>query len=104
MAHETCNTLKTQGDTFEHNDGHGTQHLSGVFATIMTLAFLVDQVQQRCGALFRAVWRTLGSKRLLWERRRALFYPYRLDSMRALCTALLYGWEKPHPILAIDPA
>ena len=99
---EPCNTLKNQGDNFEHNYGHGTKHLSAVFATIMMLAFLVDQVQQRCCALFRAVWRTLGSKRLLWERMRALFYTYRLDSMRELFAALLDGWEKPHPILATD--
>jgi hypothetical protein len=40
----------------------------------MMLAFLVDQTQQLCCALFRAVWAKLGSKRLLWERMRALFY------------------------------
>jgi len=93
---------KNQGDNFEHNYGHGMKNLSTVFATIMMLAFLVDQVQQRCCALFRAVWRKLGSKRLLWERMRALFYTYRLDSMRELFAALLYGWEKLHPIFATD--
>jgi hypothetical protein len=44
----------------------------------------------------------MGSKRLLWERMRALFYDYRLDSMRALFEALLYGFEKSRPILSID--
>jgi hypothetical protein len=43
-----------------------------VFATVMMLAFLVDQAQQLCCALFQAVWAKLGSKRLLWERMRAL--------------------------------
>jgi len=102
IENETVNTLKNQGYNFEHNDGHGTQHLSVVFATIMPLAFLVDQVQQRGCALFRAVWRKLGSRRLLWERMRALCYTYRLDAMRALFVALLYGWEKSHPIWATD--
>jgi hypothetical protein len=74
IENETCNTLKNQGDHFEHNDGHGTQNLSVVFATMMMLAFLVDQTQQCCGALLQAVWAKLGSKRLLWERMRALFY------------------------------
>jgi hypothetical protein len=41
-----------------------------VFATVMMLAFLVDQTQQLCCALFQAVWAKLGSKRLLWERMR----------------------------------
>jgi hypothetical protein len=73
IANATCNTLKTQGDNFEHNDGHGERHLSVVFARLMRLAFLVDQAQQRCCAWFRAVWMQLGSKRMLWERMRAWF-------------------------------
>ena len=73
-----------------------------VFALVMMLAFLVDQTQQLCCALFQAVWAKMGSKRRLWERMRALFYDYRLDSMRTLFAALLYGLEKPRPILRID--
>src|SRR5713101_7227317 len=74
IENETCNTLKNQGYNFEHNYGHGEQHLSVVFAMLMLLAFLVDQTQQLCCALFQAVWTKLGSKRRLWERMRALFY------------------------------
>jgi hypothetical protein len=73
-----------------------------VFATLMMLAFLVDQAQQLCCALCRAVWTKLGSKRLLWERMRALFYAYRLESMRELLEALFYGCEKSRPILITD--
>ena len=102
IENETCNTLKHQGDHCEHNDGHGEQNLSGVVAVVMLLAFLVDQTHQRCGALFRAVWMRLGSKRLLWERMRALFYDYGLDSMRALFEARLYGVDKPRPLLTMD--
>src|SRR5262249_45489539 len=102
MENETFNTLKNQGDNFEHNYGHGEQHLSVVFAMLMRLAFLVDQTQQLCCALFRAVWTKLGSKRLLWERLRALFYDYRLESMRELLEALWYGFEKSRPILRTD--
>jgi len=102
IENETFNTLKNQGYHFEHNYGHGEQNLSVVFATLMMLAFLVDQTQQLCCALFQAVWTKLGSKRLLWERMRALFYDYRLESMRELFEALLYGIEKHRPILTID--
>jgi hypothetical protein len=102
IENETFNTLKNQGYNFEHNYGHGYQNLSVVFATLMMLAFLVDQTQQLCCPLFRAVWAKLGSKRLLWERMRALFYDYRLDSMRELLEALFYGFEKSHPILITD--
>jgi hypothetical protein len=102
IANETCNTLQNQGYNFEHNYGPGTQHLSVVFAAMMRLAFLVDQTQQLCCPFFRAVWTKLGSKRLLWERMRALFYDYRLESMRELFEALWYGIEKPRPLLTID--
>ena len=73
-----------------------------VFATLMMLAFLVDQTQQLCCALFQAVWAKLGSKRLVWERMRALFYDYRLESMQELLEALWYGIEKHRPIFTID--
>jgi Transposase DDE domain len=102
IENETFNTLKNQGYNFEHNYGHGEQNLSVVFAMLMMLAFLVDQTQQRCCALFQAVWAKLGSKRLLWERMRALFYDYALESMRQLLEALLYGLKKSPPSFALD--
>lgn len=102
IENETFNTLKNQGYQFEHNFGHGYQHLSVVFALLMMLAFLVDQVQQMCCPLFQAVWAKLGSKRRLWEKMRALFYDYALVSMRQLFEALLYGLKKPTPIFAVD--
>jgi hypothetical protein len=102
IENETFNTLKNQGYHFEHNYGHGTKHLSVVFALLMMLAFLVDQTQQLCCALFQAVWSKLGSKRLLWERMRALFYDYALASMRQLLEALFYGLKKPTPSFASD--
>jgi hypothetical protein len=102
MANETCTTLKNQGDNFEHTDGHGTQHLSVVFAMGMLLAFVVDQAHQRCCPFFRAVWAKLGSKRLLWERMRTLLYDEAFALMRQLCATLLYGFKKCSPILARD--
>jgi len=102
IENETFNTLKNQGYHFEHNYGHGEQNLSVVFAMLMMLAFLVDQTQQLCCALFRAVWAKFGSKRLLWERMRALFYDYCLHSMRELLEALYVGFAKSHPMILTD--
>jgi hypothetical protein len=102
IENETFNTLKNQGYNFEHNYGHGEQHLSVVFAMLMMLAFLVDQAQQLCCTLFQAVWTKLGSKRMLWERMRALFYDYAFTSMRQLFEALLYGFQKSSPVVTID--
>jgi hypothetical protein len=102
IENETCNTLKNPGYHFDHTSGHGEQHLSVVLAVLMMRAFLVDQTQQRCGALFRAVWEKLGSKRLRWERMRALFFDYALESMRPLLDALLYGLKKSAPQFHVD--
>ena len=99
IENETFNTLKNQGYHFAHNYGHGTQQLSVVLAILMMLAFLVDQTQQLCCALFRAVEKKCGSKRGLWERLRALFFAYALTSMRQLLEALLYGVKKTAPQL-----
>jgi hypothetical protein len=86
----------------EHTSGHGEQHLAVVCATLRRLAFVVDQTQQLCCALFQAVWAQWGSKRLVWERMRALFYDYRLESMQALFAALWYGIEKHRPLCTSD--
>jgi hypothetical protein len=102
IENETFNTLKNQGYHFEHNFGHGYQHLSVVFASLMMLAFLVDQVQQLCCPLFQAAWAKWGSKRLLWEKMRAVFYDYALGAMRQLLEALVYGLKKSAPTLVID--
>jgi hypothetical protein len=99
---ETCHTLKNQGDHFAHTSGHGEQQRSVVCAMLMLLAFLVDQTQQRCCALFQAVWVKLGRKRRRWERMRALLYDSIFASMRQLCEALWYGCKKCSPILAMD--
>src|SRR3989475_11543978 len=102
IENETFNTLKNQGYNFEHNYGHGQQNLSVVFAMLMMLAFLVDQTQQLCCAWFQAVWAKLGSKRLLWERIRALCFDYALESMRQLLEALFDGLKKSAPLFADD--
>jgi hypothetical protein len=102
IENETFNTLKNQGYNFAHNYGHGEDNLSVVFAMLMMLAFLVDQTQQLGCALFQAVWTKLGSKRRLWERMRALLYDYAFASMRQLFAALLYGFKKSSPLVAVD--
>jgi hypothetical protein len=66
IENETFNTLKNQGYRFEHNYGHGHEHLSAVFAHLMLLAFLTDQILQRCSKPFRKLWKTLTTKTKLW--------------------------------------
>ena len=93
IKNETFNTLKNQGYHFEHNFGHGKNNLSVVFALLMMLAFLVDQVQQLACRLFQAVLEKEGSRKRLWEHMRSLFYSLPFDSMEDIYRALLYGYE-----------
>ncbi len=93
IENETFNTLKNQGYHFEHNFGHGHDHLSVVFALLMMLAFAIDQLQQAVCFLFQAAWAQTGSKRLLWERMRSLFFELALPSMSAIWRAIAFGFH-----------
>ena len=93
IENETFNTLKNQGYQFEHNFGHGKNHLSVVFALLMMLAFLVDQVQQSACTLFQATLAKVGSKKRLWEKMRGLFYHLDFECMEDIWRALLYGYK-----------
>jgi hypothetical protein len=102
IENETYNTLKNQGYHFEHNFGHGEKHLAAVFAMLMMLAFLVNQVEQLCCPLFRATWHKVGSKRALWEKVRSHFEHFRCDSMRRIYEAILYDLTKNLPLPGVD--
>jgi hypothetical protein len=99
IENETFNTLKNQGYHFEHNFGHGEQHLSVVFATLMMLAFAVDQAQQLACQLFQAAWAKAGSKRALWEKLRALFNELAMDSMTMIWRAIAFGFHVERVII-----
>lgn len=102
IENETFNTLKNQGYNFGHNYGLGKKHLSTIFVMLMMQAFLVDQTQQLCCALFRSVWKKEGSKKALWEKMRSLFGCFNLDSMEMLYNAMFYGYKKSSPIILYD--
>ncbi len=81
IENETFNTLKNQGYGFEHNFGHGRQHLATVFAHLTMLAFLIDQVQQRCCSLFQAARAEAGGSKALWEQLRVLFLGFHVRGL-----------------------
>lgn len=91
IENETFNTLKNQGYNFEHNYGHGKQHLSTVFAFLMMLAFFMDQIQQSCCGLFQMAWEKMGSKIGLWGRLRSYFTILFIDSWENLWHAIASG-------------
>jgi len=92
IENETFNTLKNQGYHFEHNYGHGYNHLATVLALLMMLAFMVDQIQERCCTTFRQLRAGLRTRAKLWDTLRGLFKVLSFRSMEALLQrmALLY--------------
>lgn len=101
---ETFNTLKNQGYHFEHNFGHGQQHLSVIFANLMMLAFLVDQIQEAACLLFQAALAKVGSKIRLWEKMRAYFLSIDFDTMEMLYKAIVYGYRIEKIVIFDDTA
>lgn len=88
IENETFNTLKNQGYQFEHNFGHGYKNLSHVFGLLMFLAFLIDQVQQRCCGLFQEALEKAKRKTRLWEKLRMYALEFYVDSWAALFLAM----------------
>ncbi len=97
IENETFNTLKNRDYAFEHNFGHGDNHLATVFATLMMLVFLVDQAQEIGDALFQAVAKKMVSKRRLWKWLQSLFECFQFDSFRKLYEAMLNFQAVPLP-------
>jgi hypothetical protein len=95
IENETFNTLKNQGYHFEHNYGHGCKHLAEVFAVLMMLAFLIDQVQQKSNPLFQKAGQKKGSKCALWEAVRYLFASFEVASMAEIYQAIAFGFKRP---------
>jgi hypothetical protein len=91
VENETFNTLKNQGYHLEHNFGHGEKHLATVFAMLMMLAFLVDQVQELCCGLFKAARQRFRSRTSLWLRMQALFLGFYISSWEELWWAIIMG-------------
>jgi hypothetical protein len=93
VENETFNTLKNQGYHLEHNYGHGQQHLATVFAFLMMLAFLLDQVQELSCRLFQAARGRFRSRTSLWERLRMLFTGFYIPDWKTLWEAIRFGHE-----------
>ena len=91
IENQTFNTLKNQDYEFEHNYGHGEQHLATVLAMLMMLAFLIDQVQEYGCAFFQAARQRFHSRTSLWIKIKGIFTEFFIESWEALWRAIIYG-------------
>ena len=72
VENEGINVLKNQGYSFEHNYGHGQQHLSTVLLTLLLLAFLFHTALDLSCLMYQDVRRELGARRTFFNDLRAL--------------------------------
>lgn len=94
VENETFNTLKNLGYNLEHNYGHGKQHLSTVFATLMMLAFLIDQIQEACCQYFQAARARFYSRTAFWEKMRGMFREHFIEDWGAFYAAIIWGYGR----------
>lgn len=81
IENETFNTLKNLGYHFEHNYGHGKDHLCTTLAHLMFLAFYIDQFVQACSKTFQQLERNIRTKIKLWNTVKAVFQTIPCKSM-----------------------
>jgi len=98
IENETFNTLKNQGYNLDHNFGHGKKNLSTVFAMLMFLAFLVDQVQQLSCPLFAKAMSKFNTKRAYWQHLRSCFETFALVTWIGLYEAIIAGRTRNQPL------
>ncbi len=96
IENEVFNTLKHQGYNFEHNYGHGKTHLATVFALLMMLAFLIDQVQESCCELFQQARQSFRTKIYLWKKMAALFLSYIIRDWEVFYLSIINGHNISH--------
>jgi hypothetical protein len=101
IENETFNTLKNLGYNFEHNYGHGKKHLATLFATLMMLAFLLDQVQELSCSLFNAARYRYHSKIRFWTKLQSLFTEHYIDSWKTFYMVIIFEAKKEN-IVAPD--
>jgi hypothetical protein len=91
IENETFNTLKNLGYNFEHNYGHGKKYLATVFAELMMLAFLLDQVQELSCNVFNAARHRYYSKIKFWTKLQSMFTEHYIDDWETLYMGIIFG-------------
>lgn len=95
VENETLNTLKTQGYEFEHNFGHGNNHLSTVLAFLMMIAFLIDELGFIGCHLMQQAKKILLGKKRMWRKIRSSFDSYYILRWQDLFDSFIGHVRKP---------
>ncbi|MXZ50657.1 MAG: transposase [Rhodobacteraceae bacterium] len=106
IENETFKTLKSEPDGyhFEHNYGHGKQHLASVMAYLCMLVFLIEQVEQLCCPYFQKALKEQVRKKYMWEEMRLIFYRVILNDWETLYRLLSDNdWAMDGELLLAEP-
>jgi len=93
VENEGINVLKNQGYHFEHNFGHGKEHLSNGLLCFLLLAFLMHSVLHLTCERYQAVRQALGARRTFFESLRSLARFVYFSSWQQLLTFMFQGLE-----------
>jgi hypothetical protein len=97
VENEGNNTLKTKGYHFEHNYGHGQQHLAAFLLTLILLAFLCHTFLDLLNASYQLLRRTLAARRTFFDDLRALTRYSVFDSWGQLFDFMIRGLQLEPP-------
>jgi hypothetical protein len=97
IENENNNTLKTKGYHFEHNFGHGEEHLAETLLTLNLLAFLFHTVLEIFDHRYRLVRQTLPRRKDFFNDIRALTRYICFESWEQLLAFMIRGLEVPDP-------
>jgi hypothetical protein len=86
---EVFNTLKNNGYHLKHNYGHGKENLSANFAILMSLAFLIDQVEETCCKMFQEARKAEGTKYSLWEVIKSIIRFFKFNNWTEILNAIV---------------
>jgi hypothetical protein len=93
VENEGINVLKNHGYQFQHNYGHGQQHLANVLLCLLLLAFLVHTVLHLSCETYQAIRQALGARRKFFNDLQALTRYLYFDSWQQLLTYMFQGLE-----------
>ena len=101
VENEGNNVLKTKGYNFEHNFGHGKQHLATMLLSLMLLAFLAHTLFDLLDTRYQAIRARLGTRSTFFGDLRTLTRFHLFSSWSQLLSFMLDGLGLDDP-LALD--
>lgn len=93
VENENNNVLKTKGYHIEHNFGHGSQYLASLLLSLNLLAFLFHTVLDLVDEQYRAIRKTLGTRRRFFQDLEALLRYFEFENWDEVLVFMFKGLE-----------